>query len=116
MTYLFIQNKNRRHSGGLNTHLARKSTQLLFFKKKNSGVFLPPLWFAYKCDNFREKYPFSGCEAVFLLYFFFFLLLLFLTETWDYGVGVGVLGGGGGGMSGGGLGGVCGVARHTLYV
>lgn len=37
------------------------------------------------------------------------------TETWDYGVGVGVLGGGGG-MSGGGLGGVCGVARHTLYV
>lgn len=48
--------------------------------------------------------------------FYFILFYFFPSETWDYGVGVGVLGGGGGGMSGGGLGGVCGVARHTLYV
>lgn len=50
---------------------------------------------------------FWPCNCIFIGFF--------STETWDYGVGVGVLGGGGG-MSGGGLGGVCGVARHTLYV
>lgn len=55
---------------------------------------------------------FWPCNCIFYCFFVVFFLS---TETWDYGVGVGVLGGGGG-MSGGGLGGVCGVARHTLYV
>lgn len=61
------------------------------------------------------KYNIFFAECLFSEHVAVFLLLLFSTETWDYGVGVGVLGGGGG-MSGGGLGGVCGVARHTLYV
>lgn len=65
--------------------------------------------FVYKYYVVFAECLFSGHVAIFIL------LLFFSTETWDYGVGVGVLGGGGG-MSGGGLGGVCGVARHTLYV
>lgn len=49
------------------------------------------LYFVYKYDILFAKSLFSGHVTV------YFLLCFFLsTETWDYGVGVGVLGGGGG--------------------
>lgn len=53
--------------------------------------------------------------ALFLFSNLFMFCFFFHRDVGLDGVGVGVLGGGGG-MSGGGLGGVCGVARHTLYV
>lgn len=92
------------------------NTYLAFYTQKPREswiIFIAAIFFGcilfINIIYFLAELLFSGHVAVFLI------LLFFCTETWDYGVGVGVLGGGGG-MSGGGLGGVCGVARHTLYV
>lgn len=87
------------------------STCLYSFFFFNAARLLLFFWyFVHNNKNiFLTKSLFFDCLTVFLLH------PPLPTEMWDYGVGVGVLGGGGG-MSGGGLGGVCGVARHTLYV
>lgn len=80
----------------------------------SAARFLLFIWYFVRNDKniFLKKSLFFDCLTVFLLPP---PTPPLPTEMWDYGVGVGVLGGGGG-MSGGGLGGVCGVARHTLYV
>lgn len=78
-----------------------------------------PSFFPSDCTVYKRKHFFSISIFWPWLYFYFLIYLCFVfffhRDVGLDGVGVGVLGGGGG-MSGGGLGGVCGVARHTLYV
>lgn len=88
-------------------------TFFLFFSFLLHHLFSPPTALFINVSIFFYFYFLA--VALFLFSNLFMFCFFFHRDVGLDGVGVGVLGGGGG-MSGGGLGGVCGVARHTLYV
>lgn len=89
-------------------------TFFLFFSFLLHHLFSPPTALFINVSIFFYFY-FLAVALFLFSNLFMFCFCFFHRDVGLDGVGVGVLGGGGG-MSGGGLGGVCGVARHTLYV